>query len=152
MKLNLTTSTIKALVFFLFANMFVFQSAFAGWDEGVAAIKAKNYTKAVTEFEEVVDKNPKVWRGHYMLGLSYHYMGQAYASNKSFQKAYDLNPNDLSIKQGLKRFLGTKGKKQQAAIHYMYGTTALKLGMKTEGKQAKLKALKLDPGFILYQK
>ena len=144
----------KIFTLFFVANLFFSQAALAGWDEGVAAFKAKNFKLAVQEFKTHIKANPEEWRGHYMLGLSY-YLGQAYSSNKqyaerSLRKAYDLNPNDLSLKAAMKRYLNTSGQKQEAAAQYMYGTTALKLGMK-DGRAAKLKAVKLDGGFGLYK-
>ena len=45
-------------------------SAFAGWDEGVAAFKSKNYTEAAKQFNIFVQQKPNSDKGHYMLGLS----------------------------------------------------------------------------------
>ena len=77
--------------------------ALAGWDEGVAAFTSKNFQGAVTEFQELVKQNPDGWRGHYMLGLSLEQLKRKEEALHHLRKAYDLNPNDLSIKVALGR-------------------------------------------------
>ena len=77
--------------------------AFAGWDEGVAAFTSKNFQGAVTEFQELVKQTPDGWRGHYMLGLSLEQLKRKEEALHHLRKAYDLNPNDLSIKVALGR-------------------------------------------------
>ncbi len=76
-------------------------TARAGWDEGVAAFRSKNYEQAALQFQEVVDQQPDLFQGHYMLG-------QALAAQKKMQqalphlrKAYDLNPNDVGVQMVL---------------------------------------------------
>ncbi len=77
--------------------------ALAGWDEGVAAFTSKNYSQAVTEFQELVKQNPEGWRGYYMLGLSLEQLSRKEEALHNLRKAYDLNPNELSIKIALGR-------------------------------------------------
>ena len=77
--------------------------ALAGWEEGVAAFTSKNYQGAVTEFQELIKQNPDGWRGHYMLGLSLEQLKRKEEALHHLRKAYDLNPNDLSIKVALGR-------------------------------------------------
>ncbi len=77
--------------------------ALAGWDEGVAAFTSKNFQGAVTEFQELVKQNPDGWRGHYMLGLSLEQLKRKEEALHHLRKAYDLNPNDLSVKVALGR-------------------------------------------------
>ncbi len=77
--------------------------ALAGWDEGVAAFTSKNFQGAATEFQELVNQNPDGWRGHYMLGLSLEQLKRKEEALHHLRKAYDLNPNDLSIKVALGR-------------------------------------------------
>ena len=74
-----------------------------GWDEGVAAFTSKNYQGAAAEFEELVKQNPEGYRGHYMLGLSLEQLKRKEEALHHLRKAYDLNPNDLSIKVALGR-------------------------------------------------
>ncbi|MEM1206290.1 MAG: tetratricopeptide repeat protein [Acidobacteriota bacterium] len=71
--------------------------ATAGWDEGVAAFTSKNFETAAAEFQTVVDQNPDGFRGHYMLGASLRRLGRKEEAVNHLRKAYDLNPNDLSI-------------------------------------------------------
>ncbi len=77
--------------------------ALAGWDEGVAAFTSRNFEGAVTEFQELVKQTPDGWRGHYMLGLSLEQLKRKEEALHHLRKAYDLNPNDLSIKVALGR-------------------------------------------------
>ena len=77
--------------------------ALAGWDEGVAAFKSKNFSSAVAEFQELIRQNPEGWRGHYMLGLSLEQLKRKEEALNHLRKAYDLNPNDLNIKVALGR-------------------------------------------------
>lgn len=72
--------------------------ALADWDAGVAAFSAKNYEQAANEFRELVDQNPEGWRGHYMLGLCLQGLERKEEALQHLRKAYDLNPNELSIK------------------------------------------------------
>ncbi len=75
----------------------------AGWEEGVAAFTSKKYQDAATEFQQLVDQNPEGYRGHYMLGLSLEQLKRKEEALYHLRKAYDLNPNDLSIKVALGR-------------------------------------------------
>lgn len=77
--------------------------ALAGWDEGVAAFTSKNFDQAITEFQELVKQTPDGWRGHYMLGLSLEQKRRKEEALHHLRKAYDLNPNDLSVKVALGR-------------------------------------------------
>ena len=75
----------------------------AGWDEGVAAFTSRNYQQAVSEFQELIKQNPEGWRGYYMLGLSLEQLKRKEEALHNLRKAYDLNPNELSIKVALGR-------------------------------------------------
>ncbi len=77
--------------------------AFAGWDEGVAAFKAKNYEGAAAEFQELVKQTPDGYRSHYMLGLSLQQLNRKEEALHHLRKAYDLNPNDLATQLALGR-------------------------------------------------
>ena len=73
----------------------------AGWDEGVAAFKSKNYTLAAQEFQKVVDEQPDSYQGYYMLGLSQQRIGVEPLALLHLRKAYDLNPNDNNVRLAL---------------------------------------------------
>ena len=68
--------------------------AFAGWDEGVAAFKAKNYAQAAKEFEQVVKERADWGGGYLMLGRSQLLLGRTNDSVISLRKAYDLDPSN----------------------------------------------------------
>lgn len=73
----------------------------AGWDEGVAAFKAGDYTTAAGQFQDVVASSPDGYQSHYMLGLSLQKLNRKEEALASLRKAYDLNPNDLGVKISL---------------------------------------------------
>lgn len=85
--------------------------ALAGWEEGVAAFTSKNYQAAAGEFQELVDKQPNSFQGHYMLGLTLQQLNRKEEALNHLRKAYDLNPNDLNTKLAL-------GKAYHAARRY----------------------------------
>lgn len=90
---------------------------FAGWEEGVAAFTSKppNFEKAAAEFRQVVDQSPDGYRGHYMLGASLLRLNRKEEALTHLRKAYDLNPNDLSIKLELGRAYGAVRRYQEVA-------------------------------------
>ncbi len=69
--------------------------AFAGWEEGVAAYKARNYSQAIQEFQGVVGAQPEYAGGHMMLGRSFLAADRAQEAVSSLRKAYDLDPANV---------------------------------------------------------
>lgn len=120
--------------------------ASAGWEEGVAAFSKGDYQTAVSEFQEIVEQNPDAAQGHYMLGLSLQKMKRQDEALDHIRKAYDLNPNDLSVKLVLGRAYNAAGRyaetntllesvegsslptKEQAAFYRMRGRAKLETG------------------------
>jgi len=73
----------------------------AGWDEGVAAFKAKNFAQAAKEFEAVV-RDRSDWAGGYlMLGRSQLLLDRTSDAVSSLRKGYDLDPQNLEIQLAL---------------------------------------------------
>lgn len=148
-------NVLKISFFTVLALLLSFNTAFAGWDEGVAAFKAGNFKVAAKEFQTASVQNPDTWGNHYMLGLSMYKLGKTEAAVNHLRKAYDLNPNKkgitldnglkITLDNGLKKGLSLKGNKQKATLSYLYGTTALKMGMKKDGERAIKVARELDP-------
>ena len=76
-------------------------SAFAGWDEGLAAFKAGRFDEAIREFKSVADAQPD-WPGSYlMMGQSYLKLKRSSEAVNAIKKAYDLDPGDDSTKLAL---------------------------------------------------
>ncbi len=75
--------------------------AYAGWDEGVAAFKSKNYTQAAKEFQAVVQERPEWDGGHYMLGRALAKLKRNDEALAHLRKAYDLNPNKVAYQMAL---------------------------------------------------
>ncbi len=173
---NSPAQTCKALLMTLTLSLMMFSVAYAGWEEGVAAFKVGNFKLAAKEFKAATVQNPDTWGYHFMLGVTLPNVGKKELALQHLQKAYDLNPNDLSfksllaaydlnpndlaydlnpnelsLKTGLESALREKGAKQNAALQYLFGATALLLGMKDEGTIAIKKAQELDPKQNLYR-
>ncbi|MCP3959226.1 MAG: tetratricopeptide repeat protein [bacterium] len=72
--------------------------ATAGWEEGVAAFKSKNYQAAADEFGELVKKTPDAWQVWFMHARALGQLKRDAEALHSLRKAYDLNPNELSVK------------------------------------------------------
>jgi len=82
--------------------------AFAGWDEGVAAFKAKNFAQAAREFEAVAKDRPDWAGGYLMLGRSQLLMDRASDAVNSLRKAYDLDPSGVETQLALSQaYLGS---------------------------------------------
>jgi len=75
--------------------------AFAGWDEGVAAFKAKNYPQAAKEFEAMTKERADWAGGFLMLGRTQLLMNRAVDAVNSLRKAYDLDPSSLETQLAL---------------------------------------------------
>ena len=73
------------------------QAAFAGWDEGVAAFKAGNYSKAAQEFETLAQQRPDCVQCYMMLGQSLLKLKRSQEAVTQLRKAYDLSPKDPAI-------------------------------------------------------
>lgn len=71
--------------------------AFAGWDQGVAAFKARNYAQAAREFEAVVAERPDWSGGYLMLGRVQLQQDRASEAIATLRKGYDLNPSDVQV-------------------------------------------------------
>lgn len=93
----------KSIVSVVALLLFVAGAAVAGWEEGVAAFRNGDYRTAATEFQTVVDQSPDASSGHYMLGLALRGLDRKEEALNHLRKAYDLNPNDVTIKIELGR-------------------------------------------------
>ncbi len=81
--------------------------AFGGWDEGVAAFKAKNYPQAAKEFEAIVKDRPDWAGGFLMLGRTQLLMSRTSDAVNSLRKAYDLDPSNIETQLALSQaYLG----------------------------------------------
>jgi len=76
------------------ALLFAGSAAQAGWEEGVAALKAKDYATAAKEFKTVVDQQPEWAPGQRMLGQVLIKLQRTDEGLSHLRKAYDLEPTD----------------------------------------------------------
>lgn len=90
-------------------------SAEAGWEEGIAAFKAGNYSQAAQEFQAVAESRPDWPGGHYMLGQALLKLNRKDDALRSLRKAYDLNPNDVSYQMTLSSAYLKAGRFAEAA-------------------------------------
>ena len=84
-------------------------AAHAGWEEGVAAFKAGNFSVAAKEFQGVVEATPDYANGYFMLGQSLAQLNRHQDAVNAFRKAYDLNPSSVEFQFALANaFLAAK--------------------------------------------
>lgn len=118
----------------------------AGWDEGVAAFTKGDFKTAATQFQTLVEQQPESYRIQYMLGASLQRLGRKEEALNHLTKAYDLNPNELSVKlelgkayfssrryQEVARLLdsvevGSLPASHRSALYQMRGEAKLKIG------------------------
>ena len=72
--------------------------AAASWEDGVGAFKAKDYKTAASNFEELIKQSPDAWQAYFMLARSLGQLNRDAEALHHLRKAYDLNPNELSVK------------------------------------------------------
>jgi len=89
--------------------------AFAGWDEGVAAFKAKNYPQAAREFEAVAKDRPDWAGGFLMLGRTQLLMNRTSDAVNTLRKAYDLDPSGVETQLALAQAYLGAGRASEAS-------------------------------------
>ena len=83
--------------------------AFAGWDEGVAAFKTKNYAQAAREFDAIVKERPDWAGGFLMLGRTQLLLDRSGDAVINLRKAYDLDPSSVETHLALSQaYLGAR--------------------------------------------
>ena len=87
----------------------------AGWEEGVAALKAKNYEQAAREFQGVTEQHPDWPDGYYMLGQSLLKLKRSGDALNALRKAYDLNPNEVKYQYTLGKTYALANRFREAA-------------------------------------
>ncbi len=91
------------------------EPSFAGWDEGVAAFRAKNYAQAAREFEAVIAERADWSGGYLMLGRTQLFQNRASDAVSTLRKGYDLNPSDIQVQLYLSQAYLTAGRAGEAA-------------------------------------
>lgn len=71
-------------------------AAEAGWEEGVQAFRAQNFSQAAQEFKSVVDAQPEFAGGHFMLGQAYMRLEKNSEALTHLRKAYELEPGSVN--------------------------------------------------------
>lgn len=88
---------------FSLALLLIAAPTLAGWEQGVAAFDAKDFSLAAAEFSEIVEQDPSFWRAHYKLGLSLEKLGRNEEALSALRKADGLNPGDVYVALALGR-------------------------------------------------
>ncbi|MEM7480633.1 MAG: tetratricopeptide repeat protein [Acidobacteriota bacterium] len=118
-------------------------AAFAEWEAGVAAFKARNFAVAEKEFQEVAAKQPDWPGGHYMLGQVQLQLGKSKDALNALKKAYELKPGDVSYQYILAQaYLKTGGYSQAASMLQKINPSSLP--SQQQGKYQQLLAVALD--------
>ncbi|MCM2268523.1 MAG: tetratricopeptide repeat protein [Thermoanaerobaculia bacterium] len=89
--------------------------ALAGWDEGVAAFKSKNYPQAAREFEAVAKDRPDWAGGFLMLGRTQLLMDRSGDAVNTLRKAYDLDPSGVETQLALAQAYLGAGRASEAS-------------------------------------
>lgn len=90
-----------SLALFLWTVLAGSSVAVAGWDEGVAAFKAKEYRQASELFADYAKQNPKAPQVHYMLGLSLVQQNRVMEALGPLGDALQLSPDEASYRLAL---------------------------------------------------
>lgn len=90
-------------------------TAEAGWEEGVAALKSKNYEQAAREFQGVTEQHPDWPDGYYMLGQSLLKLRRSSDALNALRKAYDLKPNEVKYQYTLGKTYAVANRFREAA-------------------------------------
>jgi tetratricopeptide (TPR) repeat protein len=135
----------------------------AGWDEGVAAFKAGNYTEAARQFQTFVDERPDVFQGHYMLGQTLAKLDRNQEAISHLQKALELEPGNVGVQLALGKVYLSAGRygdaavvlskidssslpaAQQTAVHQMMAVAAEKSGDSDRALDSLARAAKAKP-------
>jgi predicted Zn-dependent protease len=107
----------RFLILSLAGALAVAAPVFAGWDQGVAAFKAKNFTQAAREFEAVIAERPDWSGGYLMLGRTQLQQDRSSEAVATLRKGYDLNPSDLQMQLYLAQaYLAANRASESAAL------------------------------------
>lgn len=122
-----------------------------------------NYPQAMTEAEEATRIDPRYAQAHGMLGLIHWKIGDIPASEASFRRALELDPQDAEMNNNFGWFL-CKTKRQKESIPYfttasadrLYsspakplhnaGICSLEIGDEAAAENYFLRAFQVDPG------
>ncbi len=66
---------------------------------GIEAGKEGDWTKAAGIFESITKEHPKNSKAHFNLGLSHKYLRDYSEAGRSFQQAYELEPDSLYLEE-----------------------------------------------------
>ena len=119
------------------------QAAFAAWDEGVAAFKAGNYSKAAQEFEALAQQRPDCMQCYLMLGQSLLKLKRPQEAVTQLRKAYDLAPSDDSIRMPLAQAY-VQAKRYEDAVKLLNTINAASLPKDKQQVFYQLRAAALD--------
>lgn len=136
--LNALRSSGDARVFVGLANIYVaqrdFDRAFAVLNEGlkkstdvsvlhnqmaITAIFAKQYDRAISEFQKVLDTDPKEFQTIRLMADVYEVKGDQTEAIKLYRKAYETAPNDVPSALALASALAHAGKADEARKQYL---------------------------------
>lgn len=88
--------------------------ATAGYEEGVAAFKARNFEQAVAEFQQFVEERPDQHAGYQMLGLSLISAGRPGDAVAPLEKALELKGENPADRLYLGRALHLSGSHRES--------------------------------------
>lgn len=114
----------------------------AGWEEGVAALRAGNLDQAVAEFKAVVDAQPEFSGGQYMLGQVLLKQGKKQEALTHSRKAYELDSSNISYQFFLGQVYVANGRYDEAVqVLNKINPSSLAKGQQSAYQQAMAVAL-----------
>ena len=144
-------------------NQPAFSQDFSGPE---AAIKSKDYDRAITQLRTILQKKPKSHEGHYLLGMALKGKGQINEALAEFQESvqrkkkytnalYELGLLQIETEQydaaAMTLAEGIKySKEKEPRFFYAQGLLQVALGDDTEAKNLMSKAQAMDPDNELY--
>jgi Flp pilus assembly protein TadD len=130
------------------------------FQDGRAALDAKDYPRAVTELEQAIQLDPNLGEAHFRLGNAYLQLKDYGKAETAFRSALKIDPDDANAHANLGVTLyaqdrlpeaeaefraGLKATPDDAELHYLLGATLLQQNRLDAARAELEKAVALKP-------
>ncbi|MDE2850707.1 MAG: tetratricopeptide repeat protein [Acidobacteriota bacterium] len=106
----------RTLLAWAAASLALSPPAFADWQAGIDAFKARDFEQAVAEFRQYVDERPDQHAGHLMLGRSLFAAERYRAAASALRRAVSLRPGDWQAYVMLGQAFTYRGRHKKAEV------------------------------------
>eukprot|EP01089_Gocevia_fonbrunei_P006017 TRINITY_DN1653_c0_g1_i2.p1 TRINITY_DN1653_c0_g1~~TRINITY_DN1653_c0_g1_i2.p1 ORF type:complete len:546 (-),score=158.34 TRINITY_DN1653_c0_g1_i2:442-2079(-) len=90
-------------------------------NRSAAYTKAQKYKEAVQDADKVIELNPSWPRGYSRKGTAQCFLQQFEEAKETFTVGLEKNPNDESLKEGLREVLASEKNSQQSGVNQLFG-------------------------------